>query len=136
MEITERHENIDWFGGLENLSIIHISDIHLWYGTSILKKLESIITSHNPDLVILTGDYYDLPRGAYNFREFLCKISQEHKVVFIRGNHDRLYGKKIANLLLGIPNCFCVEESIYKHSSKQRTSLQHYIVAKQAQPAG
>lgn len=77
MEIVERQEKINFFGGLENLSIIHISDIHLWYSTSILKRIESIITTINPNLIILTGDYYDLPKGAYNFREFLCKISKK-----------------------------------------------------------
>ena len=119
MKIAERQEKINLCGGLENLSIIHISDIHLWYSTSILKKLETIIKINNPDLIALTGDYYDLPRGAYNFREFLCKVSQKYPVIFIRGNHDNIYGTKVSNLLLEVPNCFCVEKSIYKYESRQ-----------------
>jgi hypothetical protein len=119
MEIIERHEKINFFDGLEKLSIFHISDIHLWYSTSILKKIEAIIALNNPDLIVLTGDYYDIPKGAYNFREFLSKISQTYTVVFIRGNHDKLYGSNISNLLLNIPNCYSVENHIYKYESKQ-----------------
>ncbi len=119
MEIAERHETVNVFGGLENLSIIHISDIHLWYSTRILTKLEALITIHNPGLILLTGDYYDLPKGAHNFREFLCNISQKHTVVFINGNHDKIYGRKISNLLLGISNCFSVEHSVYKYESQK-----------------
>lgn len=119
MEIVERQENINFYGGNENLSIIHISDIHLWYSTLILSKIEVLIRINNPDLIILTGDYYDLPIGAYNFREFLCKISKTYTVIFILGNHDTIYGAKTSNLLLGIPNCFSVEDTIYKYQSKQ-----------------
>jgi uncharacterized protein len=119
MEIIERQEKINFFGGNENLSIIHISDIHLWYSTSLLKKIKATIISNNPDLIILTGDYYDIPNGAYNFREFLCDISQTYTAIFIKGNHDTIYGTNISNLLLGIPNCFSVENTIYKYQSKQ-----------------
>lgn len=119
MEIIERKEIINIFDGNENLSIIHISDIHLWFSKSILDKIKSIIISNNPDLIILTGDYYDTPKGAYNFREFLSEISQTHTVVFILGNHDTIYETKISNLLLGISNCFSVENEVYKYQSKQ-----------------
>lgn len=118
MKIIERYEHIDFHNGLENLTIVHISDVHLWYATSILKELEIIILKNNPDLVILTGDYYDLPKGAHNFRSFLCKISLTYTVVFIKGNHDSIYGKKISNLLLNIPNCICAEHSIFSYQSK------------------
>lgn len=119
MKITERQEIVNFFDGNENLSIIHISDIHLWCSTRILKKIKSIIISNNPDLIILTGDYYDTPKGAYNFREFLSDISRKYTVVFIKGNHDTIYGAKILNLLFDIPNCFFVESEIYKYKSKQ-----------------
>jgi predicted MPP superfamily phosphohydrolase len=118
MAITLRSEHIHFFGGLEELSLLHISDIHLWYSVKILGELEAIISRENADLIILTGDYYDLPTGAYNFSDFLCRISQKHTVLFIYGNHDKIYGKKIMSLLLNIPNCHCVEESVFVYESK------------------
>lgn len=119
MEIIVRQEKINFFNGNENLSLFQISDIHLWFSINILKQIEKLILSHNPDLIILTGDYYDIPIGAYNFRAFLEKISLKFTIIFIKGNHDTIYGAKIANLLLGIPNCFSVEDIIYQFKSKQ-----------------
>jgi hypothetical protein len=119
MEIAIRQEKINLYDGIENLSFFHISDIHLWYSKNILSKIENLIRLHNPDLLILTGDYYDLPKGAYNFKEFLVKISKTFKVVFIMGNHDKIYGTKISKLLLNIQNCFYVENTLFKFQSKQ-----------------
>ncbi|NOT36621.1 MAG: hypothetical protein HOP11_04530 [Saprospiraceae bacterium] len=119
MEIVERHEKLNFFDKNEDLSTLHISDIHLWYSTRILNKIELSIISNKPDLIVLTGDYYDIPAGAYNFRNFLCKISQLHTILFIKGNHDEIYGTKISNLLLGIPNCYSVDYSVYKYQSRK-----------------
>jgi len=119
MPITERHETVTLHGGNENLSIFHISDIHLWCSTGILDKLKTLISNANPDLIIATGDYYDLPKGAKNFRNFLTEICKTHTVVLIKGNHDNMYGSKISNLLSGIENCFLVETSIYRYQSKK-----------------
>lgn len=119
MKISERTERVSYFGGQEGLSLLHISDIHLWYSTKVLEELITLITKHAPDIIILTGDYYDLPRGAHNFRKFLLEVSQKHLVVFIRGNHDTIYGDKIAGLVLGIPNCICVEDSVFRYESKR-----------------
>ena len=119
MKIEERRESIKLLDGLENLSILHISDIHLWYSTGILDALAGLISKHNPDIIVLTGDYYDIPRGAYNFRRFLMQISQDYQIVFIWGNHDTLYGPKVSNLILDIPNCICVEDLVFKYRSKK-----------------
>lgn len=119
MAIAERIEKINYFSGDENLSMLLISDIHLWYSKSILDDIEKVIEKNNPDLILMTGDYFDLPRGANIFREFLSKIAKVYKIAFIRGNHDLLYGDRISNLLLGIPNCFNVENAIFKYKSKQ-----------------
>lgn len=119
MAVIQREERIIFFEREEKLSILHISDIHLWFSTTILQTLNTIITSNTPDLIVLTGDYYDIPVGARNFRDFLCDISLQTPVVFIKGNHDTMYGTKISNLLLHIPNCFSVEDLVYKHTSKR-----------------
>ena len=75
MAVIERKEDLNFFNGHEDCSIIHLSDIHLWYSTKILNRIKETLSLNNPDLIILTGDYYDLPIGAYNFRSFLKDIS-------------------------------------------------------------
>jgi uncharacterized protein len=117
--ISERKERVRLLGGQEQLSLLHISDIHLWYATTILETLTTLVAKHNPDIIMLTGDYYDLPRGAHNFRKFLLQVAQKHLVLFVRGNHDTMYGSRVSNLLFGIPNCLCVEDTVYKFHSKR-----------------
>lgn len=119
MNISERREYINLYKKNEDLSILQISDIHLWFSVKILTKLKKIIEQNNPDLVILTGDYYDIPRGAYNFREFLSKISLKYTLIFIKGNHDTLYGASVSNLLLDIPNCYSVDDTTFEYQSKR-----------------
>jgi uncharacterized protein len=119
MQIEERNETIRLLDGLEALSILHISDIHLWFSTKILETLTGLISKNDPDIIVLTGDYYDIPRGAYNFRRFLMQISEDYQIVFIRGNHDTLFGSKVSNIILDIPNCICVEDLIFKYRSKR-----------------
>lgn len=118
MEAIDRLEQINFYNGSENLKIIHLSDIHLWYSTRILKTIESNIVNNNPDLIILTGDYYDIPKGAYNFREFLKIITQIFTVIYIKGNHDDMFGPQISDLLENIPNCYSVENQLFQYQSK------------------
>ena len=119
MKITVRKENINFYDGKDRLKLIHLSDFHIRYSTAVLEQLLKSMYKYNPDLIVMTGDYFDIPRGAYYFREFLFKISKDYPVLFIRGNHDFMYGKKIANLFIDIPNCFCVEDSIFRYESRK-----------------
>ena len=117
MPIQVREETVDFHGGREALTLLHISDIHLWYSKKILDQLTTIINQNKPDLLVFTGDYFDLPMGAHLFRQFLIETSVRYTIVFIRGNHDFLYGSGIADLLLNIPHCHCVEDSVYAFTS-------------------
>lgn len=116
--ITERHESVNLHNGEKAITLLHISDIHLWYSTSVLQTLEKIIEKDPPDLIVMTGDYYDIPAGAHKFRKFLLTISSRISVAFILGNHDHLYGRKVAQLLSNIPNCFLVDNSVFVFKSK------------------
>ena len=117
MKISERIEQLELLGGQENLRLLHLSDLHLWFSTRLLQQLSDIISRRDPELILMTGDYYDLPQGARNFRRFLLQITQRYPVVFIWGNHDHLYGPRITRLLSGIPNCSCVEQALYRYKS-------------------
>lgn len=125
MKISERIEKINLFKNEEHLEIIHLSDIHLWFSNKILKALKIIINNNKPELVIFTGDYFDIPKGAHLFKDFLTEIALTNLVVFIYGNHDRLYGNRFSTLFLNIPNCHCVEDTIFKYTSKNK---KHYNI--------
>ena len=46
-------------------------------------------------------------------------VALSYPIVFIRGNHDFFYGPRIADLILGIPNCYCVESDVYSFKSRK-----------------
>lgn len=119
MKIRMRDEKVELFNGQENLSLLHISDVHVWFSRRILNELKSIIFKAGPDLIILTGDYYDTPKGAHLFKAFLSEVANSFTIVFISGNHDILWGKKIFDLLLHIPNCFYVGDVIHSFVSQR-----------------
>lgn len=118
MAIAIRQERLNLFDGKENLSIFHISDTHLKFSVLRLKIIRAKIEEKKPDLILLTGDYYDLPIGASHFRKFLVDIAETNTIAFIKGNHDSIFGAKISNFLLGIPNCYSVENSLYRFKSR------------------
>ena len=119
MPIQLREETLDLHDGAEALTIFHISDIHVWFSKGILDQLKTIILENDPELLVFTGDYFDTPTGAYLFRDFLQEVARSYKTVFIRGNHDFVYGSRIADIFLDIPNCQCVENSVCNFISRK-----------------
>ena len=117
MRITTREETVQLFDGKEQLHILHISDVHVWFSNRVLDELKKIIYKASPDLIVLTGDYYDTPKGARLFKAFMSEVSGSFTIAFIKGNHDTLWGKKVLDLIMGIPNCFFVEDDIYSFVS-------------------
>ncbi len=118
MNIRIRDEKVQLFKGKENLGLLHISDIHVWFSGRILEGLKKIIFDVKPQLIILTGDYYDTPKGARLFKSFLSEIARSFRIVFIRGNHDLLWGKELFDPLLDIPNCVSVDDGLYSFVSE------------------
>jgi predicted MPP superfamily phosphohydrolase len=116
--ISERNETVLLFNDAEGVSLMHISDIHLWYSTRVLEELTDLIVKNQPKLLVLTGDYFDIPIGAQNFKQFLMQVSRISTVVFVFGNHDRIYGRKVMNMFYGIPNCTCVDDTVFSYRSK------------------
>lgn len=81
----------NWNKKLNNLKIVHISDLHLGSFGSI-KKLEEavqIINNQHPDLVVFTGDlvnnYYE---EALPYVGILKKIKAKYGKFSVLGNHD------------------------------------------------
>ena len=117
MNIRTRDETIQLFNGQEDFCLLHISDVHVWFSGRTLENLKKIIFNAKPELIILTGDYYDTPKGAHLFKNFLSEIAKSFRIVFIRGNHDLLWGKKLFDQLLSIPNCVSVDDGLYSYMS-------------------
>jgi uncharacterized protein len=117
MTIKTRDERVHLFNGQEKLRLLHISDVHVWFSRRILDELKRIIFNVNPDLIVLTGDYYDTPRGANLFKDLMSEVANYFTIVFIKGNHDLFWGRKVFDLLVGIPNCFYVDEDVYSFKS-------------------
>jgi uncharacterized protein len=118
-----RVEHIAYFEGKQTIKLLHLSDIHVWFSNHKLSQIKAQIISNKPNLVVMTGDYFDFPYGAKLFKIFLAEIAQLQPVVFIRGNHEFVYGKKIADSLLDVRNCFCVENEIYTLALKSEYSI-------------
>lgn len=119
MPITIRQEKVNIFDNGENLRLLHISDLHLRFSSRRLGELESILYSLDPDLVLMTGDYYDIPSAALLFRQFIETIASHYTVIFVKGNHDTLWGKKITQKLIGIYNCHDLDDNSYIYTSSR-----------------
>ena len=118
-----RSESFSFYKATEEIKILHLSDIHIWFSSKILNQIKAKILSIKPKLVLMTGDFFDFPYGAKLFKIFMKEIAQIQPVIFIRGNHEFFYGKNIANSLIGIPNCFCVENEVYTLNLKNGYSI-------------
>ncbi len=109
-ELTLRKETLSWHNNKEQLRILHLSDLHLkWTGRHV-KAIENYISGLIPDIIVLTGDYYDTPRGGRLFCEFVERISQKSPVYWIRGNHDGWFGLTYINRLHHLKNTYCVDD--------------------------
>jgi predicted MPP superfamily phosphohydrolase len=103
MKIETRIESLDWFSGRENLRILQLSDLHLKGTSRILSQLWKIIETAKPDLIVMTGDYFDTPWGAKQFVNFLGDLASQFKVYWITGNHDDWLGRKWIEKMITTP---------------------------------
>ncbi|RYY56396.1 MAG: hypothetical protein EOO09_06810 [Chitinophagaceae bacterium] len=113
MAIQIRNETISLFDGRDKFSILQISDVHIWFSNAIPDALEKIIENTKPDLIALTGDYYDTPRGATIFSRFMQKTGSRYPVVFIGGNHDIWWGNRVFRRVTEVSNCTYVDRDFF-----------------------
>ena len=86
---------------LNNLKILHLSDLHINKKTTIksIEKLISICNNSEANFVVITGDIIDCTvKFIVEKLKTLNKIQKE--VFYISGNHDLFYGIKDLTLLL------------------------------------
>lgn len=79
--------------GLNNLKILHLSDLHLHQKSS-LKSVEALVQLCNAsvaDMIVITGDIIDCqPKRITSQLHALNQLSK--KTFYISGNHDLVYG--------------------------------------------
>jgi len=75
------------------LRVAHLSDIHIGHfrGKRFLQKLVNKVNKENPDVVVITGDFFD---GKINLKDEALTPLKEIKVpiYFVNGNHDGYSG--------------------------------------------
>ncbi len=77
---------------LSGMKMIHISDLH--YGPTnkdkkFFNRIVDIINAKHPDIIVLTGDYYQWdPRYLYGLPELLSRLRAKIGIYGCLGNHD------------------------------------------------
>jgi len=128
MSTLIRKESLNLWGGVENLKIFHISDIHTKWNMKKLKLIHQLILAHQPELILFTGDYFDTPTGLKRFIHFVRQISVKFKCIFISGNHESWFWakKRFINSLKTIPNTINLDSADFNYTSQKGF---HYFIS-------
>ncbi|MFC1615409.1 metallophosphoesterase [Patescibacteria group bacterium] len=79
----------------ENKKIVHISDLHLGliHRDLFMKNLVEKINLINPEIVAITGDFFDSVDGDFDFLpKWISKIHSNQGIYFVTGNHETYLG--------------------------------------------
>ena len=106
---TLRRENVGSTGSPHRLRIAHLSDLHLWFSARKLEAIEEILAPWQPDVLALTGDYADTPRGQRLAAEWIARMADCHPVCWVAGNHDRWWGPTFLKTITAAPNAHSVD---------------------------
>lgn len=74
---------------------VQLSDIHLGsiYGKKFIEKIITETNKLQPDIIFITGDYFDgLDGNASELIAPLAKLQNKNGIFFIMGNHETYYG--------------------------------------------
>jgi|LSQX01.1.fsa_nt_gb predicted MPP superfamily phosphohydrolase len=72
----------------KHLKVVHLSDIHISKMFVKTEKIKKVLTSENPDIVVLTGDYIEAPKDEEKFLKFLEGIKGSYEMFMCFGNHE------------------------------------------------
>ena len=73
MKLSERKEKVIFFGGEEKLSLLHLSDIHLWYSTGVLDEITTSIEKMILISLSLPEIIMTLQKGLITLENFYLK---------------------------------------------------------------
>lgn len=126
MKLKIRTERVRLRNGHEQFKIVHLSDLHFFCRKKVASEIINYVTASQPNLIVLTGDYADSPMGYRIVRNLFRSVAKIAPVVFIAGNHDRLYGSKWIEQLNNIDNCTLLDGTTYQFISPQGYCYEFY----------
>lgn len=88
LEVTHVHLRSSKLAPGTQLTVAHVSDLHLEDRTRALVALDEALGAAKPDLVIFTGDAINLREAAPLFRQTLSEWTSRLGRGAVRGNHD------------------------------------------------
>lgn len=81
-------ERLDFSHKNTGLKIIHLTDLHVYLTRISAAKIRRVINSEKPDLILISGDYINIPLHASKFLDYLSTISKGYRTIICLGNHD------------------------------------------------
>lgn len=110
MKLTVRHETVAHAGMAGRLRIAHLSDLHLWWGTKKLQKIDHLLATWQPEVIALTGDYADTPGASSSISTWVQRLTEKYPVFWIAGNHDTWWHGQMVAALTRISTAHAVDE--------------------------
>lgn len=84
------------------IRIVQLSDIHSDLEPVNEEKVPAIVNALEPDIVVLTGDYYNEPEGLPLFEKMVRALKAPHGIYLIKGNYD-FFGPELDPILERLP---------------------------------
>lgn len=106
--------------------LVQISDLHLEEFNGYFRKIAELVTSLNPDLIVLTGDYLEEERNIRAVLAFLRQLHAPHGIYAVQGNWEywsRLEGENLRRHFLGAGVHLLINERADLDISGQKVSL-------------
>jgi uncharacterized protein len=123
MKHVVRHEHVGPEGSRDRLRIAHLSDFHLWFSARKLEEIERTIARWGPDVLALTGDYADTPRGQRLALAWMTRMGRDYPVCWVGGNHDQWWGNRFLEKLSACGEVHAIE---VRDAEIRTTSGRHY----------
>lgn len=130
-----RHEIVGPADSPHRLRIAHLSDFHLWFSDRKLHEIERLLAPWAPDVLALTGDYADTPRGRRLAAEWMVKMAATFPVCWVAGNHDTYLGRSFVQTLESLPVLHAIDRRDAFINGKSGRAYRFTALDRLAQPA-